>query len=265
MKVLVLGCGPAGLLAAHAFSIDGHDVLVFSKKRKSEMYGAQYLHAPIPGMTPGGAFRVNYSLTGTPEQYRAKVYGPNSRVEVSPESFTEPHDGWDIRGTYTNLWDTYGSYVQDYDLNPQSFQVLLDDLVPDLAVCTVPRPLLCQDDAHTFAAQKVWAIGDAPERGIFCPVNVAKNTVLCNGEDVPGWYRAANVLGYKTAEWPHQSRPPINDVSEIDKPLWHNCTCWPDVQFLGRFGEWSKGVLSHEAFWKAQTASSLTGVQGTLQ
>lgn len=251
-------------MAAHAYSLDGHDVLILSRKRKSEMYGAQYLHAPIPGMTPGAPFRVSYELLGTAEQYREKVYGPNSRVKVSPESLVGDHDGWDIRGTYTNLWDTYGPYVQDIDLKPSVLHGHLETLQPDQVVCTVPRPSLCHDDSHTFAAQKVWAIGDAPERGIFCPVKVAKNSVVCNGEKVPGWYRAASILNYSTAEWPFDSKPPLNGISEIEKPLWHNCTCWPDVLFLGRFGEWNKGVLSHEAFWKAQTNSALAGVQGTL-
>ena len=251
-------------MAAHAFAIDEHDVLIFSKKRKSEMYGAQYLHAPIPGMTPGASFKVNYRLDGTWQDYRAKVYGSDSRVQVSPQALEGTHDAWDIRGTYNELWKTYGEYVQDYDLNPLSFQGLLRDLEPDHVVCTVPRPLLCGDESHTFAAQKVWAIGDAPERGIFCPVNVEKNTVVCNGEGVPAWYRAANIDGYRTAEWPYDHKPPINNVSEIDKPLWHNCTCHPDVQFLGRFGAWNKGVLSHEAFWESQSTSRLIGVQGTL-
>lgn len=251
-------------MAAHAYSIDGHDVLIYSKKRKSEMYGAQYLHRPIPGMTPGAAFKVDYRLDGTPEDYRAKVYGSDSRMPVSPEEFTEPHDGWDIRGTYNELWKTYGEYVQDIDLNPIVLRGLVETLRPDRVASTVPKPLLCDDDSHTFAAQRVWAIGDAPERGVFCPITVAKNTVVCVGEKTPAYYRAANIEGYRTAEWPHQSKPPIQNVSEIDKPLWNNCTCWEDVLHLGRFGKWQKGVLSHEAFQEAQHDSRLTGVQGTL-
>jgi hypothetical protein len=128
----------------------------------------------------------------------------------------------------------------------------------------VPKPLLCDKDEHTFAAQRVWAIGDAPERGVFCPVVQPPNTVVCNGEQVPGWYRSATIMGYSTAEWPHQTKPPIQGVSEIDKPLWNNCTCWPTVLHLGRFGKWQKGELSHQAFWEAQTNSSLVGIQGTL-
>lgn len=264
MKVVVLGCGPAGLMATHAFALAGHDVLVYSKKRKSEMYGAQYLHAPIPGMTDVAPVRVDYVLQGTVEGYRRKVYGPDSRTEVSPESLEESHDGWDIRRTYDNLWDTYGEYVQEADFtNSGSVRRLIEDLEPDIAVSTIPAPALCSDDSHSFMAQRVWAIGDAPERGVFCPIKVAKNSIVCNGEETPAWYRAANVFNRNTAEWPLQSKPPFSNVSEVTKPLSTTCTCLPDVHRLGRYGEWKKGVLSHEAFAKA-VSLAITDVQGVL-
>lgn len=265
MKVLVLGCGPAGLMAAHAFSIFEHDVLILSRKRKSEMYGAQYLHAPIPGMTTSQPRQIKYTLQGTVEEYRRKVYGKESRVEVSPQTLKGVHEGWDIRETYNELWSTYGDYVQDADINPESFAAMRSKLAPDLVVSTVPRPLLCSEDAHTFSGQHAWAIGDAPERGIFCPVKRPKETVLCNGLDVPGWYRASTVFGYSTAEWPYDTKPPINGVSEIVKPLHHTCNCHgEDVVHMGRFGKWHKGALSHEAFFESSEIATGTGVQGSL-
>jgi hypothetical protein len=248
VKALVFGCGPAGLLAAHAFAIGGHDVLILSKKRKSEMYGAQYLHAPIPGMTEDPGRVITYRLDGTPDQYRAKVYGPQSRVQVSPEDLAGQHLGYDIRRTYDNLWDTYGDYVQPYDVTPASVAAAVKDLNPDVTVSSVPAPALCCHDEHTFTSEQVWAIGDAPERGVFCPVKVPKETVVCNGEPSPAWYRAANVFGRSTAEWPHKTKPPIEGVSEVTKPVRTTCDCLPNVVRVGRYGKWQKGVLSHEAF-----------------
>lgn len=265
MRALVLGCGPAGLMSAHAFAMTGHDVLIVSRKRRSEMYGAQYLHSPIPGMTPTPPVTVNYRLDGTVDQYRKKVYGNESRIEVSPESLTGKHDGWDIRATYLELWDTYSEYVQDIEIDPVSFKGLQKDLNPDVVVSTVPRPLLCYDDSHTFSGQHVWAIGDAPERGVFSPVKMAKNTVVCNGEPSPGWYRASTVFGYSTVEWPFHPRPPFAGVSEIVKPLHHTCNCYgEDVFHFGRFGRWSKGALSHEAFQGSLEIARGAGVQGSL-
>jgi len=51
MRIAVLGCGPAGLMSAHAAMVATEseaDLAIFSTKRKSPLYGAQYLHQPIP-------------------------------------------------------------------------------------------------------------------------------------------------------------------------------------------------------------------------
>lgn len=238
-------------MAAHAFALADHDVQIFSKKRKSELYGAQYLHAPIPGMTEDPGRTITYDLLGTVEQYRAKVYGADSRVQVSPEDLMGKHLGYDIRRTYDNLWQTYGSYVQGIELSPDVVRSLVRQANADLVVSTVPAPLLCSQEEHSFMSEKVWGIGDAPERGVFSPINVAKEHVLCNGDKHPGWYRAANVFGYSTVEWPENSKPPISGIGEITKPIKTTCTCLPNVVRLGRYGKWTKGVLSHEAFQEA--------------
>lgn len=251
MKVLVLGCGPAGLMAAHAFAINFHDVLIYSKRRKSEMFGAQYLHAPIPGMTEGAGRSITYRLDGSVDGYRRKVYGPESRVQVSPEDLIGKHTGYDIRRTYDNLWDTYGDYVQGIEFTPDVVGSLVRQLNPDLTISTIPAPLLCSQEEHSFMNEKVWAIGDAPERGVFSPVKVPKDTVVCNGEPSPAWYRAANVFSRTTVEWPHNTKPPIEGVAEVVKPVKTTCTCLPYVHRVGRYGRWTKGVLSHHAFQDA--------------
>src|SRR5678809_864059 len=60
VRVLILGCGPSGLIAAHAAYNRGADFIVVSKARKSFMNGAQYLHAPIPGVSIKEPFLINY-------------------------------------------------------------------------------------------------------------------------------------------------------------------------------------------------------------
>ena len=51
MNVAVLGCGPAGLIAAWAAEQAGADVQIYSKKVQSIIPGSQYLHGPIPGVS----------------------------------------------------------------------------------------------------------------------------------------------------------------------------------------------------------------------
>lgn len=255
-------------MAAHAATLAGHDVSVISKKRKSELFGAQYLHGPIPGMTTSAPVRVKYVLQGTSEGYKQKVYGPKSRVVVSPETLENTHDGWDIRSTYDNLWDRYeDKVIHGPSLDGPTVDLLIDRWQPEFVVSSIPAPFLCTDDTHNFRSETVWAIGDAPERGVRCPVRQApKNTVICNGEDAPAWYRASNIFGYRTAEWPYDKRPPI-DVSEVLKPLDTTCTCRPEIMRVGRYGLWRKGVLSHSSFQQVQRWAELVdqqGIQGSL-
>ncbi len=253
MKVLVLGCGPAGLMATHAVAQAGHQFIVVSKRvEQSHLFGCQYLHSPIPGMTEEGPVRVKYQLTGTPDQYREKVYGPNSTVEVSPESLSAEHDAWDIRSTYDNLWKEYARDVLQGTVNSATLSEATKEWNPDFVISTVPAPALCAVPEHTFAVEKVWAAGDAPALGKKSPVRAPKNTVLLNGEKAPAWYRVANVFGHTTAEWPERTQPPYAGVTAVQKPLTTTCTCWPQVQRLGRYGQWKKGVLSHEAFFTTQ-------------
>lgn len=252
-KALILGCGPAGLMAAHAAAMRDHDVVILSKKRKSEMFGCQYLHRPIPLVTQGEPVNVEYRLQGSPDEYRRKVYG-DQRVQTSPETLDADHPAWDIRDAYDQLWKMYGQYVIDIDLAGGNMEhttthTLLEQA--DVTYSTIPAPLLCKRlDDHQFLAEKVWAIGDAPERGVFSPVTTDENSVLCNGEPSPSWYRVSNVFGYNTVEWPGGRKPPVENVAEVVKPVRTNCDCRPNINRLGRYGKWQKGVLSHEAFYE---------------
>lgn len=269
MKTLVLGCGPSGLLAAHAAAQLGSDVLVFSKPRKSDLFGCQYLHAPIPGLTPVEGTLVDYLLKGTDESYRAKVYGPNYRGSVSPEDLVGKHFAWDIRSAYDTLWEMYGSYVQPIDFGELNLlDQVVDKFEPDLILSSIPAPLLCKmPEAHAFHSEDVWALGDAPERGQKVPYSIPENTVICDGTRDRAWYRASKVFGYGTLEWPYDRKPPIPGVALVQKPLANTCDCRSEIVRLGRYGKWEKGVLSHEAYFETrrQVRKVLDlGQQGTL-
>lgn len=249
--VWILGCGPAGLFAAEAASQKGYPFVILSKKRQSEMFGAQYLHAPIPSLTETGPRTIRYGLMGTVEQYRTKVYGEDYTGPVSAESLLGDHPGWDIREAYDNAWARWGGYVEETLITKEWLASgTLDQRDP--VIWSIPLAPFCVS-GHTFASTKVWAVGDAPERGQRCPVEVPEWSVVCNGETSPGWYRAANVFGYRTAEWPERNRPPIAGVAEVTKPTFTNCDCWMqgnNVLRVGRYGTWTKGEFSHHAYEK---------------
>jgi hypothetical protein len=261
-------------MAAHAAALTGHDVHIYSKRRKSEMFGAQFLHAPIPGMTETAPVEISYEWWGTYEDYRRKVYGDIdvesvTGVKVSPETFGGKVMAWNIRTTYDNLWETYGDYIQDVAVDSRWVADCIASGDYHYVLSTIPAPALCYQGC-TFRGQQAFALGDAPERGMFVPTGMKqqKGVVVCNGNSSPRWYRSANVFGYATVEWPAGPRPPLSGLAEITKPLTHNCKCHDpgdsgrttELLRLGRYGAWQKGVLTHHVFQQAMDRLSVAAV-----
>lgn len=256
LNVAILGCGPAGLMATHAVALSNKasNITVFSKKRKSPLYGAQYLHAPIPGVPCGDPTKIEYSLVGEAKGYRDKVYGNFWRGEVSPEVLRTEHMAWDIRRAYAALWDMYEPAIEDVEVRPIDVHEIMQGY--DLVINSIPAPSVCHG-AHRFDAQAIIAAGDAPDLGIDIGsmYRCDDNKVVCNGDPEVAWYRKSRIFGHTTVEWPEAiGRVPITSAATVRKPLWTDCDCWPGMVKVGRFGRWKKGVLSHTAFSSAAAA-----------
>lgn len=264
MKVLVLGCGPAGLLAAHAASsLAGAEVTILSNKKRSSLYGCQFLHAPIEGLgVELDSTWVTYDLIGTPQDYAQKVYAGNlpPGAQVSPEYLLGRRRVWDIRQAYDLLWSRYEPRIMDMDI----FRAAVPDIFSyydgmDLIVSSIPLKTICMEEYHLFQSQECWAVGEAPEINQDVPIRGSDDTVQCNGTQDTGYYRVSRVFGYSTVEWPgYRPKPPIEGVVKFRKPLATTCTCWlgigreagqnPAVLRVGRYGRWEKGVLAHHAY-----------------
>lgn len=224
---------------------------IYSKGEKSSLYGAQYLHQPIPGTPAGEPSVIDYSLVGTPDDYRRKVYGSTFIGKVSPEQYNGLQRAWDIRSTYDHLWDTFGQYIHEVLVEPNDLAQLVNGKFYDIIINSIPLPYLCHK-GHHFGATEIVAAGDAPDLGIDigalfrCP----ENTVICNGNLNPSWYRLSRIFGHTTVEWPAQGElhVPVRTASVVRKPTDHDCDCWPTVFKVGRYGSWTKGVLSHQAY-----------------
>lgn len=254
-KVAILGCGPSGLLVAHAAAMSGWDFRIYSRKQKSRLGGAQYLHEAIPGMTPDKPEAiVNYLLEGTPEQYRTKVYGETYDGPTSPEEMmSHTQYAWDIRKCYDKLWKAYSDDITNSDiqatwgLDPKRWFGWAD-----LVVSTVPRTVWDRNPDN-FAYSKVWVCSDMPPDDYVVPFGPPDNTVICDGTDEVGWYRIASIFGVRSIEYPGGlSKPPIEGMVQIRKPLDHKSTAAPGIIHLGRYGEWRKGVLTTDAFNRAR-------------
>lgn len=252
MKITVLGCGPAGLMATqgilNAFEEMQREVEVqiISRKKASHLYGCQYLHTPIPGVPRVASTWVSYHLRGTADGYREKVYGKDFYGSVSPEDYVGEHQAWDIRETYMWLYKKYNHLIVDGEVTTRTIWSLDTPIIS-----SIPRTALCHQ-GHHFGATSIIAAGDAPDMGIYVSNHFQcdEDSVLCNGEPNPSWYRISRVFGHTTVEWPGwMGKVPVTSAATVQKPTETDCNCHPDVVHVGRYGRWAKGVLSHTAYW----------------
>lgn len=251
-SVGILGCGPAGMMVAHAALMSGWDFHIYSKKRKSQLFGAQYLHQPIPDLPHPGPKRVSYRLNGTPEEYRRKVYGDAWDGTVSPEDYLEEHYAWDLRHAYDEMWWRYGDCISDVNFHEDWHTDWRNDVpldAHDLVISTVPRTVWDSDPNH-FEYQRIWAIGDGDHERVHLH-RPHPFSVVCDGGFDNSWYRVSNIYGYCTMEWPYTAGSPANGASIVRKPLRHTSTAASDFIHMGRYGAWQKGVLTHDVYFEA--------------
>jgi len=260
-------------MVAHAAALAGWDFRIYSRKQKSPLYGAQYLHAAIPGLDTGTPQTVRYRLEGTPEQYRQKVYGESWDGTVSPEDFMNEHSAWDLRRAYNQLWQQYSGEINDCEIgrgaiNPSNFLWQHAERA-DLVISTVPRKIWAEP-GDEFLSTKVWALGDTEMPRVAQPFRPEPFTVQCDGRPHVEWYRCSNIYGHCTIEWPYtgehdelrgdgvvvaiHDRPPHPGASLVEKPLRHNSTAASDFVHIGRYGKWEKGMLTSDAFFDAMKA-----------
>lgn len=248
--IAVLGSGPAGLMAAHAVGLCGAPLSVHSRPEKSVLGGAQYLHHHVPMLTAPEPDRIiTNQLTGTPEGYRSKVYGTDpTRVpeHVSAMNITDGEQVgvWDLNAVYDMMWGWFRDSINMATIGPNWLDEHANEF--DLVISSIPAPALCRrQDVHRFTYQEVWI-------DPIVPAFVPQDTIIYNGDKEPSWYRASNIGGTAGGvEWSANGRkPPIPGLVLVKKPLTTNCDCYPDVFRVGRYGQWRKGVLTHDAFFE---------------
>ena len=242
--VAVLGCGPAGLLAAHAATLSGvPQVDIYSVYRPSPIGGAQFLHRSIPEITtedPDG--KVYFTHVGTERGYAVKIYGE----ENAPTSWGEYHDGehdvWNMRRAYAQLWATYEPRIIDRSVNPDSVEALSRSY--DLVLSTIPLKAICRRTMfHEFESQDVFISNES---------FTDENMIVYNGLHAAMWYRASRIFGVPGVEYPFP--PPGKETVKVTKPLRNACDCHPEIVRLGRYGKWQKGELIHHAYEGAMKA-----------
>lgn len=251
--VAVLGCGPAGLLAAHACNMAGIPVCIISEGKRSGLGGAQFLHAPIPGIHRAlhPDTMVSYERRGDPDIYKKKAF---SELPVEWKPWTEGGQpagraAWSLESTYDMLWDGMEEVIHD---ERNMVKVDMDWLESEadqflFIVNSIPLRALCVNPDHKFITQ---AITIAP--GVFEAIE--DDHVLYDGTGDKSWYRTSRIFGCEYTEWGHGAKvPPGLQTFKDYKPMSTDCDClqtrFPRLLSVGRRGKWSAREFTHDAFY----------------
>lgn len=247
MKVIVIGCGPAGLAAAHAAVGLGADVEVIAPKKKTPQNGPLLMQRPIPGINvdhPDGTIR-QFVVGGTILDYRYKLYG-DINIGINGDQLMPKYHAWKHGETYDKLWRMYHTLIRDRIVTATEMRHMHE--VADLAISTANAEQMCcnKDFTHTFTSVTV-AI---TQRSSY--LGQINNTIVFNASpDVP-WVRSSMVFGVQSTEWPITEAP--GDARAIRKPIATNCDCYPHVLRTGRFGAFKNEVWIDTAYWDAYNA-----------
>ena len=243
-NVAVLGCGPTGLLVAHAVEGAGHCPHIISRKVKSNIPGSQHLHGPVPGLTsqyPEGT--IQFVRIGTAEGYARKVYGDPER-ETGWDNYLQVYPSWNVIKAYDRLWEKYEGEVTDFDVTIGAIPEIID--MYDMVISTIPGQTLCVNESHTFESQEYY-IKVLPTP----PADENHEIVIYNGLPEDDWYRWSILGGKCSIESVHDLWPKDEHVIEGYKAIGNDCDCFPTVHRCGRWAEWRHGVTMFKSYEKA--------------
>lgn len=262
--VAILGIGPAGLAAAHACRLAGVPFALFSRDlHASRLGGAQFLHRPLPLVNDEAPdFKLLYTIVGTADIYKEKVYG-NEPVPFVSFKNQEPGTvvpAWSLPLTYERLFEELvgTNQVNQADVNPYVLNEWQASGDFAFIVSSVPKPAICRTHygfedgrAHLFVSQTVRIMNESVLGTSF------DNTIIYDGTHNVSWYRTSRINGVGSTEWGEgapEKLPYEEPIVKVSKPIRTDCTCWQNAAVpvinVGRFGTWSKGELVHNAFIK---------------
>jgi hypothetical protein len=240
MKICIIGCGPSGLLAAHACSQKGHKLTIVSDViKQSQMGGAMYLHKAIPGLTgaePDAQLWI--SKRGLSTGYAKKVYGDEDHPVSWDQFVSGAHNIWYMDSAYNELWRRFGRFIKQLAVTEHTMDEIIRHF--DLVIATMPKPTVCYNDDHTFDSVPVW-IKQKSLTGAGYP-----NVMIYSGLEKDPWYRKSTIHNIVSIEYAH--RPTSGSYIAGMKPTRNNCDCWRRVMWAGRWGQWEKGVLIHHVY-----------------
>jgi hypothetical protein len=253
LKVTVIGCGPAGLAAAHAAVGHGATVEIIAPKKMSPQNGPLLLQRPIPGVNtdhPDGTIYQRV-IGGSVLDYRYKLYG-DINIGINGNILQPQYNAWEHRKTYATLWGMYSDLILDCKVSPALLRRM--HVHSDLVVSTANAREMCEN-------WEVFGPGKGPHKFLFKEVAITNefsypdqpdNTIIFNGGDKYSWVRSSRVFGIPATEWKLGDQP--SEARVIRKPISTDCNCYPHVLRTGRFGAWKNETWIDTAYWDVYNA-----------
>jgi hypothetical protein len=256
----ILGAGPSGLLAALAAAQRGYDIEILADGEPSPVSGAQYLHAPVPGLTEDHEpTMLTYVKVGDMDGYAQKAYGEPA-AQVSWDTFvTGEYPAWNLRKAYEELWYRFESRIHKRHLEVTDIDLICNG-TDGPVFSSIPLKSICKDAlAHDFQGQRV----------VFTEEEYVKvpEMIVYNGRLSDAWYRAACLFGYSSTEYALAgdglTQGTAYEIKEnlvvFDgiKPTMNHCNCFTKYQNfhkIGRFGQWRRGILTNHAYEEVAAA-----------
>lgn len=255
-SVVVIGCGPAGLAAAHAAYGLGYPVRVIAPKVKTPQRGPLLLQRAIPGITvdhPYGYIR-QIVIGGSILDYRTKMYG-DINININGDILSPGYHAWRFPEAYDRLWELYSDTIENKWVTSYEMNAIAGDPAV-LVVCTAPARSLC-DRRHSFETVQVAVTPEAIFPG------QPDDTIIFNADPSVEWSRSSRIFGIEVTEWPvsraldHANIEGMgfgSSIRIIRKPISTNCNCHPYVLRTGRFGAWRNETWVDTAYYDTRSA-----------
>lgn len=241
LKVIVIGCGPAGLAAAHAATGQGAVVEVIAPKKMTPQRGPLLIQRPIPGINNDHPDGMIYQrvIGGSILDYRYKLYG-DINIGINGDILQPHYAAWRHGTTYARLWELYSGLIVDRTVGIGEMQSIHQRA--DLVVSTANARDLCfQEDEHTFTSARValTPMHRMPEQ--------PDNTIVFNAGTQYQWVRSSRIFGNEVTEWIPDQAPARARL--IEKPISTDCDCYPHILRTGRFGAWKNETWVDTAYF----------------
>jgi hypothetical protein len=253
MRVVIIGCGPAGLAAAHAAFGLGCDVVIYAPKQKTPQRGPLLIQRPIPGINvshPDGSIR-QFVVGGSILDYRYKLYG-DVNIGINGDILKPVYHACRHQETYDQLWRRYKHAITDRIVS--KLEMTRIDRDGDLVVSTANAMLMCdrypypaENGGHEFVSAEVAVTTMASYP------NQPDNTIVFNAGTEYPWVRSSKIFGAEVTEWLANDEMPVY-ARLIRKPISNTCNCYPKVLRTGRFGAWRNETWVDTAYWDTYEA-----------